>query len=339
MKLSMNAQLIESLRHKLKRRINQLHANTNDPVVFRLNLRIFWHFLMSKETLLSILENLHRRNPTCKEEVEQMIISRSSFNPGTAFDPKHEEHYAALSLSFIERYLNEQLHPNTNLLNHFISPCLTSKTNLNLEAKIEVFYKALVEPLYHYIDENLDEVKILLDQLIRYKHDCEWFRREKLLGLWKKNTTRGEKNLALDLYRYLYHQGMEFSIEPSSASGSADIVSSQVGEERLIADVKIFCPEKSKAVSYISHGFNQIYIYTQDYNESFGYLVIFKIASNDLRFSLTGVSQNVPYVVHNNKTIFLVTIDIFCHQSTASRRGKLKTYEITESNLIERISE
>ena len=108
---------------------------------------------------------------------------------------------------------------------------------------LEVFKDIFLEPFYDYLDESLDDQGAILALLRKYKHVCEWFRRQKFFGIWESGTARGEKHLALDLYRYLYEQGIEFYIEPSSLSGEVDMISTQIGENRLLADAKIFNPE------------------------------------------------------------------------------------------------
>jgi hypothetical protein len=112
------------------------------------------------------------------------------------------------------------------------------------------------------------------------------------------------------------------------------MVAAQHTDDPLIADAKIFNPEKDKGKPYICHGFHQIYQYTLDYNEPFGSLVIFKTCPEDLKFALEGQELSVPFLTHNHKTIFLLTIDIFPHEKSASKRGYLKSYEITQDDLV-----
>ena len=47
------------------------------------------------------------------------------------------------------------------------------------------FRKQFLEPFYGYVDENIDDQCAILYLLKKYKHRCEWFRREKLFKLWK----------------------------------------------------------------------------------------------------------------------------------------------------------
>ncbi len=168
---------------------------------------------------------------------------------------------------------------------------------------------------------------------MKYKHKSEWFRKDELYNLWTENTQKGEKLLALNFYEYLHDNGIEFYIEPSSTSGEADLVSAQSTGDRLIADAKIFNPEKNKGKSYIIDGFRQIYDYTLDFNQPSGYLVIFKTSEEELKFTFANYSQQTPFVQHNSKTIFFIVIDIHQYSESASKRGKLKSVEITENEL------
>jgi hypothetical protein len=199
---------------------------------------------------------------------------------------------------------------------------------------IEFFKDYFVEPLYDYLDEQIDDQGMILSILTNFKHKCEWFMRNKLLSLWESDTQRGEKALSLILYEYLHDQGIQFSIEPSSASGEPDLVSSQVGEERLIADAKIFNPDKGKGKPYIVKAFNQIYTYTLDYNEPAGYLVIFNTSGIDLKLALKEKAQSAPFIIHNNKTIYFIVVDISKYEKPASQRGQLSAVEIAENEFV-----
>ena len=140
--------------------------------------------------------------------------------------------------------------------------------------------------------------------------------------------------LAFDLYEYLHDQGIDFSIEPKSASGRPDLITEQVGDNKVVADAKVFWPERSKGKPYIISGFNQVYTYLRDYNEPFGYLVIYKMCEDDLKFMLPPTTAMFPSLSHNNKTIFFVVVDICEYEGTASKRGQLKVHEITAEDLI-----
>jgi hypothetical protein len=319
----MNAEYVQNLRYKLQKRIRRL--NSTSFGLFHISLKQFWGFLEDNTVFMGILEDLGHRYPSLENEAESIIN-------GQAIISDTELEHAAISYFLIKKCVesdNDQIEVNIGFRYQL-------HTHNKTDEFLESFKDVILEPFYEYLDEQLDDQKATLALLRRYKHKCEWFQRENLFDL-SQEQRKGEKNLSLHLYEYLHDQGIDFTIEPASASGEADLVAAQNSEDPLIADTKIFDGD-SRGKSYIAKGFNQIYLYTLDYNEPFGYLIIFNTSGKDLRLALTNQTQSTPFVIHNNKTIFIITIDIFPHETTASTRGPLNPVEITEEYLI-RISE
>jgi len=149
-----------------------------------------------------------------------------------------------------------------------------------------------------------------------------------------QTSSRGEKTLAMKLYEFLFTEGIHIQIEPWSASGEADMVSSQEGSERLIADAKVFNPDRGKSAAYIIQGFRQIYQYSADYNAAVGYLIIFNTSNKQLRFGVTGSAAPLPSVVLNHKTIFFLVIDLYEHEASASKRPQPEIVEIAEDEIL-----
>ncbi len=320
----MDTGFIQNLRYKLQKRVRKL--NSMQWEYFHLGLIQFWKFLLSHSVFKGILEDLERRSASSELDADKIVNEKANLFG------EDEDESVALAYFVIKKCIESE-NPDK------ILDIAHTYAQVQKHADAMEYWKDIfLEPLYEYIDEQLDDQKAILSLLRKYKYKCEWFQKENLYNLWKNNTLKGEKSLALNLYEYLFDQGIEIFIEPASISGEADLVSSQQSSEPLIADVKIFNPDKSKGKSYIAAGFNQIYLYTRDYNEPFGYLIIFKTCEPDLRFCLSQKDQSTPFVIHNNKTIFLMTIDIYPHSSSASKRGNLKTIEIKEEDLIKIIN-
>ena len=314
----MNAELIQNLRYKLQKRTRRL--NSLAATVFHNGLKQYWGFLAGNPILSSVLEELAKKKPEVEIEADRIVKGEP-----LVFDTEIENVAAT----------------------YFVLKKCALSDDQEIELRIgaryggsgsddvctDSFRSIFLEAFYDYVDEQLDDQRAVLAVLKRYKHRCEWFQRERLANLWQNNTQQGEKILAWDLYEYLFDQGVDFSIEPESASGIADLVGAQTGDARLVADAKVFTWEKGKG--YLLSAFHQAYTYTRDFNQPFGYLVIFKLCAEDLKFPFAAQEQSVPCITHNNKTIFILVIDIFQHTETASKRGPLKTLEITESELIQ----
>jgi len=199
---------------------------------------------------------------------------------------------------------------------------------------IEEFRDAYVQPFFDYLDEKLDDGDFVLSVLIRFKHTCEWFRREELHQLFHSQTRAGEANLAWKMYEYLYGQGIEFSIEPASASGKADMVSAQNSSHPLIADAKVFLPESGRGVGYLAKGLHQLYRYTCDFNKPIGYMVVFSLTDKRLAFAPEFRPEGIPRWLHNDKTLFVIVIDIFSYPEPASHRPVPQTLTIKTDDLL-----
>lgn len=321
----MNKEYIQNLRYKFQKRVRRV--NSTEYQIFHYVLKQFWGFLQKQPLLVGIMDQLRIHVPKIESEVDKLFNSHAA----VAFDDELDN--AAACYLVLKRCVES----NDSQIEINVAHCYSRETKFN--DILEFFKDVFVEPFYDYLDENLDDKGFMLSVLRHYKHKCEWFQGKNLYDKWSADTGRGEKILALHLYEYFHDQGIEFSIEPTSISGEADLVSSQKGsEEPIIADAKIFNPAKSKGKDYIAKAFRQIYSYTLDYNEPVGFLVIFKTCKEDLKFALKDVAQGTSFLQHNGKTIFFVVIDIYPYEHPASKRGTLDYVELSETDLARELN-
>ncbi len=315
----MNTSVLQALRYKLQKRLKRI--NTADFQIYHSIVVQTFQFLRENPVVRGILDDLEHRVPSAEADSERLLNAE-------LITGETELEHIALGYALLKRTVTStgdvELHLGCRFGN-------TSEYRRGAESFTEHF----IEPLFDYIDEQIDDRRTILGLLLKYKHHVEWFRRDELRVKFEADTQRGEKNLARDFYAYLHDQGLDFSIEPSSISGEADLISAQTGDDRLVADVKIFDPANGKNVSYLYKGFAQVYRYTQDYNDPFGYLVVFKTCREDLAVNAAGQEAAIPFFTHNNKTIFVLVIDIFGYPEPASKRGHLKTYELLETHLVQ----
>lgn len=319
----MDSEYIQQIRYKLQKRLKRL--NSAGFSTFKMTLSQVWGFLQDNEITKGILDDLERRFPELEETVQQS-------DPDTALAGITEAENDAICYWMTRAVaLSED-----SMAAVEIGRRITNGSGF--DAYIEAFRQTYVEPLFDYIDEHIDDKRIVLVLLKKFKHRCEWFHRESLFGTFKDATGQGEKNLAKRLYEYLHDQGIQFHIEPVSAAGMIDLISPQTGKDRLVADAKLFNPDRGQDRGYIIKAFRQVYDYAKEYNETFGYLVIFKTGETDLSIPTANQESSVPFITHNNKTIFLLVIDIFDYAESASKRGKLKSHEITPAEFVETLT-
>lgn len=315
----MQSQIIQNLRYRLQRRVQRLDIeNINAFLVY---LQRFWLFFDSQPIYVGIMDALVTQYPDLDNTTERIFQDEGLLG-------ESEEEAAAIGYSVLRKLANPAYAPQISQIGQIIAGHADSD---NIPAIIRSFF---LYPFYEYIDEQLDDQKLTLNLLMRYKYRSEWFHRKNLLNLTRSDTRKAEKLLALNFYSYLYDQGLDFTIEPSSISGEIDIIAAQGTKDPLLADAKIF-DASARGKRYIRKAFNQIYTYTQQYNEPFGYLVIFKITDKDLCFALSNKTSSVPVMTYNHKSIFLITIDIYENPKPVSQRNPLNTVVISEEDLIQ----
>jgi hypothetical protein len=312
--------VIQNLRYKLQKRVSRLNGADREDS-FKIALGHFWRFFDQQPMFVGIVESLRAQFPEAEKAAERIFAQEPIYGVS-------EEEAAAIGHCVLRRLPEPEL--------SFVELGYLYRRTAKQDECLEVIREFFLTPFYEYVDEQLDDRRAMLSLLMRYKHRSEWFHRKYLWEL-SKAERRGEKQLAMDLYSYLHDQGIDFMIEPSSITDEVDLIVAQNTQDPLLLDAKIFDGD-ARGKHYIRKGFNQIYTYTQQYNEPFGYLVIYKTAGKDLRFSLR-TSTEFPYVVHNHKTIFLIVIDIFPHPKPVSQRGTLGAVEIAEEELVSILTE
>lgn len=329
----MDSNLVQHYRYKLQRRVRKLNAAGSQT--FHYSLLRFWAWLNEHEIFRAILEQASGLSEAAQENAK-VIISRRGVHGET------ESEAVALAYWVLKDCVEkEDKDVEVSVAYKYIQ-------GGKFDTALEHFKDIFIEPLYEFLDEQLDDQRAILALLRRYKQSSEWFNRDKLIAIYEEEKerskaeskkSRAEKRLAINLYEYLHNQGLIFSIEPSSVSGEADLIASQESDDPVIADVKIFDPEANKNKAYLINGFQQVYQYTLDYNEPFGYLVIFKTCESGLAISSGKQEQSASFVTLSGKTIFFIIVDLYLHKKSASQRGKLKTYTLTEEELFSELKD
>ncbi|MGA3359860.1 MAG: hypothetical protein ABSC87_06605 [Halobacteriota archaeon] len=319
----MNSQPIESLRLRLKRRVERLspeafaHSGT-----FHFELCRLWDFISNQTILTSLLEPLAVKYPKC-EEAAQWIINNLRDAAGTHF-PVEIQH-TAFSYFIIKGCVEGDKRTTEAAIGE-----IYSRGRALLPQ--EVFKSLFVIPLCEYLDERLDDVQVLVAILIRYKQKSEWFESERLFRRLEKDTRKAEDHLKSDLYDYLHDQGVDLTIEPYSVKGRIDLILDQKGENRVFAEAKVLRSRKERA--RIIEGFSQLLTYLNHFNATTGYLVIFKACKQGINFDLGHQFQSIPYWIYGNKMIFVILVDIFQYDEPVTKRGKIEALRITSEELV-----
>lgn len=316
----MDAEYIQAQRYKLQKRFRRLHSAR--PNAYTPALRYFWQFIRDHELFADVTQQLEAKEPGLDDTVSRIVEQDEDVRGST------ETEAAAIGLGLL-RYCadSEGERPWQNIAIHY-------GAGRGEDEWAQYFTEVLIEPFYEYLDEEVDDRGATLALIRRYKRRAEWFERDRLFNLWNEDTSKGEALLAEELYRYLYDQGLEFTVEPKSASGRVDLIAAQQGERRLLADAKVFNADDGRGRSYLADGVRQLYDYCVDFQQPIGYLVVFKTSNHDLAFVTERQDSQVTRLRYNHKTLFLLQIDLYPHEESASEHGQLEPYEVTEEDLL-----
>lgn len=299
--------------------------NSRDTFLFQ--LRTFWIFLKDTTLFNSIIdEHLKKYEGSAKKKAMTFIAEQG------VYLNKEDERFAVYCylIEYVTNTANVDMIDVDNLIRvHGVNPA----TNLETASYFcEIFLNFFVD----YLKDTINERETMLHSLLRYKRDSEWFESTALLKLSRSNSKKAEALLKKSFFKFLLAEGMDFYIEPSSVSGEVDCMIHN-GKNRLVVESKVFTNTKGKDRKYILSGFHQAVTYANNYNESCGYLLIYKTGTTNIKFELKQTDDKIPYLYYNNKLFYFLVIDLN-HDKSASKKGVLKAIEIKESELVEVMS-
>jgi hypothetical protein len=197
------------------------------------------------------------------------------------------------------------------------------------------FIENFIDPIVTFLHDQIDDANYTLHLLEKYKSRVEWFTRGSLVEQYRRDNA--EKYLEDDLRLFLFDQGIDYPFStPRSASGRADIVDLSNPDDPLVLEVKIFDLERSYRKNRIIDGFAQIVKYSNDYNKSIGYLVVFNVDNIEIDIVGSSPKTQPKSVVFNHKTYFIIVINLNL-DVTASKLGKLRIESITEEELTQKV--
>lgn len=94
--------------------------------------------------------------------------------------------------------------------------------------------------------------------------------------------------------------------------------------------MKLFNLEKKYDKAYIRKGLTQAYRYALDFSKPTGYLLVYNLDEKDINFE---GNQEVKSIIIGNKVIYIIVVNIFVSNKTASQMRKPLPYIIEDSYL------
>jgi hypothetical protein len=321
----MDPRLVQRSRYLLQARVRR--AKSCPPSLFANSCSHLLEWLRGHPLIAPIVAELARNASAFADALERSENGDSStfYVPDTVLD------HAAQSLAVLDRIA--QARSRNSELEDLIRVMASEITGVvsGPDDSLEVVRDVALDGLYEWIDEHIDSCNAILGLLIKYKQRSEWFGRERLRLLAEHG---GERSLAIDLQQYVFDQGVEFTIEPSSSSGEADLVLRDTDSSHVILDAKYIplgaVPSEFKRK--LSHAFHQVARYCHDFNEPSGYVVVFL---GDLKSPLLplSVQDGFPFLEVKGKNVYYIPVAI-ADAPSASKSGRAEEVVVSLAELI-----
>lgn len=308
-----------------------------------------------RSTCLHLLDWL-QRHPILGAVVSELRVISAQFDAGiaVALGYLHEEanandlqvmrgasvaEHAALCWRVLDTIARADIRddPSEEIYLRIFSTILHGSWTGTEEDWVDRLRDIAVESLYDFVDESIDSRNAIMGLLIKYKQRSEWFHRERLRAMAREGVERrrpGEESLAVDLQEYIFDQGVDFSIEPTSASGEADLVLRDVDRSYIVLDAKYIRAgaSPSEFKDKIARGLHQVARYCHDFHEPTGYLVVFIEDTKMPRLPVES-SDGFEYISVKGKHVYYIPV-VIADAPSASRAGKAEEIDITEGDII-----
>lgn len=194
---------------------------------------------------------------------------------------------------------------------------------------IRVFSEVFLHPLVSYLRGALEVQDQIILLLSRYKQRSEWFPEDGLIQAAQTKSPRLENRLKMDFLRYLFDNGMTFSIESQAppGGGEADVLPVLPDVGPLPIEVKVFDGE-SRDKAYISRGLEQAADYGRRFNSPYACYIVYNIAENTvLELPGAATASNVIRTSSAGVDVLAIVASV-CIRLPASQASKLRHVSI-----------
>lgn len=334
----MDDQLIQRSRYVLKTRVRRAKTCPNN--LFPSACKHFMNWVNNHPIFSGALIALREHKSELQDELKNFIKNTEKTDAdyeSFKYSASTTNEHSAICLFIIEIIANmteeESLYSNFYYqLTYYLTRDFLQKT----EEQIELIRNVVLDGLYEYLDEQIDSRNALYGIILKYKQRSEWFCRNRLRDTVSKGIEgkSGERALTVDLQEYIFNQGVEFYIEPSSSSGEADLIIKASEGKSIIIDAKYIQSGsiRSEIVRKISTGFHQVMRYCTDYNEHEGYLVTFVSIDRRIDLELEEI-DGIKFLRLGSKVIYHLFVDI-SDSPSASKSGKAVEILIKREELV-----
>nr|WP_290224143.1 hypothetical protein [Trichocoleus desertorum] len=319
--------------HNLKARLHEWRDRlyNTDASQLKRNLSFFLSKLREQPILNSILIELDAEADLLEQHPKERIRSalQQSLMSWLFGDDDVSETQRAIYHYNLLKIVDEDNHGNFHIDPSYELP-------RDGASRSAVFVQKYVDPLVHYLSDQLEETSSVLYLLEKYKKRSEWFLRREIREVYEADSSSSEKVLDQDLRKFLFDQGIDYPFsQPASPDGKADVVGLLHTPDPLVLEVKIVDSSKNYYKDRIIEGFQQIVSYADNYNKPIGYLLVFNMNASEVEIVTSQNSNQWPIrISFAGKTYFIIIVNLPpLDTESASKRGRVQKVSVTEEEL------
>lgn len=350
----MNAKSIEKIKNGLKSRHEKFN-NTDEKNIpgFYRNIIGFHSYINRNSIIKSYIYKLKSTQTVdeCFKHITQKNCKIDNYLEKISYLYANEEELALLSWMLLNYVLNIKYKRLYEWSNEIYE--IAGKWQPDYNVGVLTIMNLIIDTLFHYLYENLEDFGVTNYFLEQYKQRTEWFNSNKLKCVIKKEAIRierakakeekskaqYEKLLVLDVYEYLFDCGIEFYIEPSSIKGEVDFITAQKykdkDDDRIVCDAKKFDGKKES----LKGSFNQVYNYLEKWKTQMGYVLIYNMSKDKrLIFEFGKYEGVLPYIEKNNRRVYYIEVWLNIAEYSSSEI-KVENISITKEYLSKEIKE
>lgn len=192
----------------------------------------------------------------------------------------------------------------------------------------------VIRPIIYYLLDSLTEHSAVLHMLVRYKCRTEAFKKDVLRPHVLAAGQNKEQVLEDDLRLYLFDQGLENALsQPKGETGNPDLVWLHDPNDPLVMEVKFMHKDSGYGTERIKAGLHQVQRYAAEHAKNVGYLCVFNLDPQFVRFDFAEAGGPLPYLDIENRRFYFLVINL--HEvPSASKSSKVPEVLVARKELL-----
>jgi hypothetical protein len=287
------------LRAKILELKKRLYNASKDP--FSHQLQFFFLEIDSNLQYKRIINEVIEKFEYSDEKINQ-IISDGNYGESAVFTSNEDK--ASFSYQFLKYFINQTSNYKLHTLDIF-------KGNPEQESHTTIF-ELYISPIINHIHDSLDESSTILYLLEKYKKKTEWFTSKELQAKYNEMDNGFETLFEDDLRSFLFEQDINLPFNTATSALENVKPSGEIEPiEPIVAQIVICDKSKNYEREALKTGFSEIVKYANQFDKSYGFLVVFNMNSFDIT---SNQEQNgfviKPKVEYKAKTYYFIVVDI-----------------------------